>query len=308
MRDPRRRPRVRRRKSARDDPLRRQRACRTPRKDAPPQTILGAEQKAWFKERLRSSSATWKIWGNSQGARSTGAPTRRTCPPGSTQALAGRRLRQHAAAATTAPPTSSAARSTTSCATRGITGFAIVSGDRHSFWAGLRGQGTSAAGRSSRSASASSRGSISAPGRDGGARAPPAQGPSAAPAVPRGPARRRKPRVDVQHAAAGTASAPASSTRRAATSPRRARSRTRRSRRTSSSSTWADTAMRRCGCPRDEMRTEFVCIPRPIDAQRAPRRRTAALSRASTARRCGAPASGPGSGSEVLEGDPGLSI
>ena len=39
-----------------------------PRKDAPPQTILGAEQKAWFKDQLRSSTATWKIWGNSLGA------------------------------------------------------------------------------------------------------------------------------------------------------------------------------------------------------------------------------------------------
>jgi len=33
-------------------------------KDAPAQTILGAEQKRWFLERLRSSPATWKIWGN----------------------------------------------------------------------------------------------------------------------------------------------------------------------------------------------------------------------------------------------------
>src|SRR5260370_11912201 len=33
-------------------------------KDRPPQTILGAEQKAWFLERLRTSKATWKIWGN----------------------------------------------------------------------------------------------------------------------------------------------------------------------------------------------------------------------------------------------------
>jgi len=38
-----------------------------PRKDKPPQAILGAKQKAWFKDRLRSSSATWKIWGSSQG-------------------------------------------------------------------------------------------------------------------------------------------------------------------------------------------------------------------------------------------------
>ena len=33
-------------------------------KDCPPQTILGAEQKAWFLQRLRDSKATWKIWGN----------------------------------------------------------------------------------------------------------------------------------------------------------------------------------------------------------------------------------------------------
>ena len=39
-----------------------------PRKDAPPQTILGATQKAWFKDQLRKSTATWKIWGNSEGA------------------------------------------------------------------------------------------------------------------------------------------------------------------------------------------------------------------------------------------------
>jgi alkaline phosphatase D len=39
-----------------------------PRKNAPPQTILGATQKAWFKDQLRRSTATWKIWGNSEGA------------------------------------------------------------------------------------------------------------------------------------------------------------------------------------------------------------------------------------------------
>src|ERR1041384_2860508 len=39
-----------------------------PRKDTLPRTILGAEQKAWFKDKLRRSTATWKIWGNSLGA------------------------------------------------------------------------------------------------------------------------------------------------------------------------------------------------------------------------------------------------
>lgn len=36
-----------------------------PRKASPPQSMLGAEQKAWFLQRLRSSTATWKLWGNS---------------------------------------------------------------------------------------------------------------------------------------------------------------------------------------------------------------------------------------------------
>jgi len=36
-----------------------------PRKHAPPQSMLGAEQKAWFLARLRESTAPWKLWGNS---------------------------------------------------------------------------------------------------------------------------------------------------------------------------------------------------------------------------------------------------
>jgi alkaline phosphatase D len=106
-----------------------------PQRNAPPQTILGAEQKAWFKDRLRTSKATWKIWGNSQGA-----PDWRTdpqnLPPGLTKE--------------TWPTTTFASMNTgdygTAYAERAeiydlvrdskITGFAIVSGDRHSFWAG----------------------------------------------------------------------------------------------------------------------------------------------------------------------------
>src|SRR5262249_26083218 len=34
------------------------------RKDEPAQSILGAEQKRWFLDRLASSRARWKIWGN----------------------------------------------------------------------------------------------------------------------------------------------------------------------------------------------------------------------------------------------------
>jgi alkaline phosphatase D len=38
-----------------------------PRKNAPPQSILGAAQKDWFLGRLRDSKTTWKLWGNSVG-------------------------------------------------------------------------------------------------------------------------------------------------------------------------------------------------------------------------------------------------
>ena len=36
-----------------------------PRRDAPPLSMLGARQKKWFLEQLRSAKATWKLWGNS---------------------------------------------------------------------------------------------------------------------------------------------------------------------------------------------------------------------------------------------------
>jgi alkaline phosphatase D len=41
------------------------RAVPNPRRNSPPGTILGREQKTWFKETVRRSNATWKVWGNS---------------------------------------------------------------------------------------------------------------------------------------------------------------------------------------------------------------------------------------------------
>src|SRR5262249_21244600 len=38
------------------------------RKDAPPQTLLGEDQRRWFIDGLRASRATWKVWGNSLGS------------------------------------------------------------------------------------------------------------------------------------------------------------------------------------------------------------------------------------------------
>jgi len=38
-----------------------------PRKNAPPESILGVAQKKWFVTQLRESKANWKLWGNSMG-------------------------------------------------------------------------------------------------------------------------------------------------------------------------------------------------------------------------------------------------
>ncbi|MGE5063164.1 MAG: alkaline phosphatase D family protein [Myxococcales bacterium] len=105
-----------------------------PQKDAPPQTILGVTQKAWFKEQLRKSTATWKIWGNSEGALDE-----RIDPQ---NLPAGMLPKAWPAGFVNASPNDYGCawieRSEIYDLVRDakITGFAIVSGDRHSFWAG----------------------------------------------------------------------------------------------------------------------------------------------------------------------------
>jgi alkaline phosphatase D len=106
-----------------------------PRKDSPPQTILGAEQKAWFKEKLRKSSATWKIWGNS-----TGTPDYRAdpqnLPPGLVPAKWGGSTYASFGGGDYGGAYVERAEIFDLVRDERITGFAIVSGDRHSFWAG----------------------------------------------------------------------------------------------------------------------------------------------------------------------------
>ncbi len=106
-----------------------------PQKDRPPQTILGATQKAWFKDQLRKSTATWKIWGNSEGALD-GRSDPQNLPPGLTKetwpkdTYASMSPPDYAMAYTERAEIYDLIRDAK------ITGFAIVSGDRHSFWAG----------------------------------------------------------------------------------------------------------------------------------------------------------------------------
>jgi alkaline phosphatase D len=106
-----------------------------PRKDKPPQAILGAKQKAWFTDRLRSSSATWKIWGSSQGNLEQRADpenlpaglTKQKWPSGRFANVGGG---DYGSAWVERSEIYDLVRD------EKITGFAIVSGDLHSFWAG----------------------------------------------------------------------------------------------------------------------------------------------------------------------------
>jgi alkaline phosphatase D len=106
-----------------------------PRKDSEPRTILGVEQKAWFKDQLKRSTATWKIWANSLGAIDTridpeNIPTSMVEKkwPASTFGIL--RTDEWGAAYHERAEIYDLVRDSR------ITGFGIVSGDRHSFWAG----------------------------------------------------------------------------------------------------------------------------------------------------------------------------
>ena len=105
------------------------------RRDDPPQTILGATQRAWFLERLKSSKATWKVWGNSEGTLDW-----RTDPQNVPQGL----TTPWPGAGYASLPSGDFGSAYVEraeiydfVAREGITGFACVAGDRHSFWAGL---------------------------------------------------------------------------------------------------------------------------------------------------------------------------
>ncbi|MGD0758382.1 MAG: alkaline phosphatase D family protein [Candidatus Sulfotelmatobacter sp.] len=104
-------------------------------KDRPAQTILGAEQKAWFLERLRNSTATWKIWGNTTATLDMRADLQNlpqgTGKPWPMNGYATSPLGDHGTAYVERGEIYDFVRA------NGITGFATIAGDRHSFWAGL---------------------------------------------------------------------------------------------------------------------------------------------------------------------------
>ncbi len=105
------------------------------RKDEPPQSILGAKQKAWFLDRLKASRATWKIWGNTQAPIDMRADPQ-NLPQGITKPWPGT---SYAGFGGGDPATAYSEKGEIydTVVHEGITGFAVIGGDRHSFWAGL---------------------------------------------------------------------------------------------------------------------------------------------------------------------------
>ena len=105
------------------------------RKQEPPMTILGREQKAWFKRTLVQSTATWKIWGASNGTLDW-----RADPQNLLAGLAKSAWPGAGYATLSSGDIGEAYRERTELydfvRDQRIEGFVTVSGDRHSFWAG----------------------------------------------------------------------------------------------------------------------------------------------------------------------------
>jgi alkaline phosphatase D len=96
--------------------------------------MLGATQKAWFIDKLRNASATWKVWGNSLGTLETRIDPQ-NLPPELASKWKGKgyglmSVYDWGSVFHERAQIYDAVRDA------GMTGFAIVAGDRHSFWAG----------------------------------------------------------------------------------------------------------------------------------------------------------------------------
>lgn len=106
------------------------------RKDEAPQTILGARQKQWFLDRLRASRATWKVWGNSLGTLQLRADPQ-NLPPGLGTPWPGNGYACFGGGGDWSTAYTERGQIYETVRDSKVTGFVTVSGDRHSFWAGL---------------------------------------------------------------------------------------------------------------------------------------------------------------------------
>ena len=105
------------------------------RKDEAPFTVLGREQKAWLKDRLTGSTATWKIWGATNGTLDM-----RTDPQNLPAGLVKTKWPGEGFGTFGGGDFSGAfaerAEIYDLVRDHNVSGFVTVSGDRHSFWAG----------------------------------------------------------------------------------------------------------------------------------------------------------------------------
>lgn len=102
-----------------------------PHIDAPPEAYLGLQQMAWFKDRLRTAKAPWKIWGHSFGTL-----TLRHDPQNLPEQFAGRWPKGAGYGVLSGSYGLEHGEIFDMIRAEGITGLAIVAGDKHAFWAG----------------------------------------------------------------------------------------------------------------------------------------------------------------------------
>lgn len=105
------------------------------RKDEPAVTVLGREQKAWLKQRLTESTATWKIWGATNGPLDMRTDPQ-NLPAGLVEAKWPGKDFGTFGGADFSGAFAERAELYDLIRDRKVSGFVTVSGDRHSFWAG----------------------------------------------------------------------------------------------------------------------------------------------------------------------------
>lgn len=105
------------------------------RRDEPARTLLGRAQKAWLKDRLAASTATWKIWGATNGTLDMRTDPQ-NLPAGLVKAPWPGEGFGTFGANDVSGAFSERAEIYDLVRDRNIAGFVTVSGDRHSFWAG----------------------------------------------------------------------------------------------------------------------------------------------------------------------------
>ena len=102
-----------------------------PNAEAPPEAYLGLEQMAWFKAQLRAARAPWKIWGHSFGTL-----TLRTDPQNLPEQFADRWPAGGGYGVVNGGYRLENGEIFDMVREEGITGLTILAGDRHAFWAG----------------------------------------------------------------------------------------------------------------------------------------------------------------------------